>query len=225
MRGSRKVSDGSEKTLKRISDPDVLLSDELRVVAPLFEEFSRHLRDDMLLSYAQAVLTTLLRAVEARRTIWLCGDGVGHCLAMQVDYLFNVEISKYENVVQSFVLGTNAAYSTFLNGRGEGSRVYAEELHAKAKSGDVLWCFAQDAGAVTVVNAANKARELHMPVAAFTTYPGTPLVNLSDSAVRIQLSDDLAGGAISLQGIYSVVATVVCGQLKRAMRRRISRAQ
>lgn len=176
-------------------------------------------RDDAFLEDVESVFNILRNTVSEFGNIWLCGHGSGFCLAVEIAQKLALAADRYESPTRSAVLGLNGALSTTAYGQQSCDDAFGAELSVQARRGDALWCFAPDPSVSSVLMAAERAHnELKIPVVAFTTYPGTPLIRFSAAKVRLQLGDSNDAGGACIDRTHMLLAHLLCTQLKRAAR-------
>ena len=195
------------------------IRDEIRATVISCETASRQLKDDVLLLDADRVLSELRPTVERFGHIWLCGNGPGFCLAVEMAYRLMTPVSRYEAQTRASVLSSNGAISSTSYGKAGTEESMAAELMALARRGDALWCFASDPTSRSLLGVATRAyRELKIPVAVFTSYPGTPIIRFSDAKLRIKEAEEQDISGYCVQWAHHFLATIICNQLKRIAR-------
>lgn len=175
-------------------------------------------RDDEFLKDVETAFNVLRGAVASFGNIWLCGHGSGFCMAVEVAQKLSGAANKHESPTRAAVLGLNGAILTTAFGQ-QCDGVFGEELRVQARRGDALWCFANDPSAASVLAAAECAyNELKIPVVSFTTYPGTPLLRFSAAKVRLQVGDSDDASGVCIDRTHTLLAHMLCTQLRRAAR-------
>lgn len=174
--------------------------------------------DDEFLADVETAFNVLRGTVVAFGNIWLCGCGSGFCSAVEIAQKLATPSDRHESPTRAAVLGLNSAIMTTASGPPCDDFLGAE-LAVQARRGDVVWCFAPDPSAASLLSAAERAyTELKIPVVSFTTHPGTPLLRFSAAKVRLQIgdSDDVSG--VCINRTHMLLAHMLCTQLKRAAR-------
>lgn len=181
---------------------------------------AKQLKDELILSEIEQAMEDISLTVQECQNIWLCGNGPGFSLAMEVAHRLVTPSSRYERPTRALVLGMNGATATTSYGKCGSDDALSAELLVQGRRGDVLWCFAHDATSQALLGAVASAhQELKIPVIVFTEYPGTPLVRFATSKIRIQPTDEHDRSGYCVQWAHSFLANIMCNQLKRIARR------
>lgn len=192
------------------------IRDEIRSVGLACDTAARQLKDDVLLSDAEHAMRELQPTVENFGHLWLCGNGPGFCLAVEMAYRLMTPSNRYESQTRATVLNANGAINSTSYGKAGSNESMAAELAALGRKGDALWCFASDPTSRNLLGVATKAyRELKIPVVVFTSYPGTPIIRFSHAKLRIKEAEDHDVSGYCVQWAHHFIATIICNQLKR----------
>jgi phosphoheptose isomerase len=196
------------------------IREEIRYTSKACETASRQIRDDTVLQEAELSLESMQLAIKAFGTIWLCGGGSGHCLALEVAQKLATPLSKFERPTRAGVLGLNGAMLTTSYGKCGTDDALGAELMVHGRRNDALWCFAPDPTSRAILGVVTRAnRELKIPVVVFTSYPGTPLIRFSSAKIQIQEASEDDRSGYCVQWAHSFLANIICSQLKRCARR------
>ena len=210
----------NKKTARRSPVRTLSVRDEISEVVDSCEAAAGQVRDDLLIREVETAVKTMADTVNNFGTVWLSGNGPGFCLAVDTAQKLSTTISRTERPTRSCVLGLNGAVASTSFGKLGSDDALGEELMINGRRGDVLWCFANDAGSKATLNLVKRAHnELGIPVILFTVYPGLPLVRFCDVKVRIQTSDELDRSGFCVEQAHKFLANIVCNQLKRISRK------
>ena len=194
--------------------------EELRSILSACKHVDLQVKDDLILKETEKAIKALSDTVEKFGNIWLCGNGFGFSLAVDVAYKLTTQTSRLERTTRATVLGLNGAIASTDYGKYGPAESLASELAVQARSIDSLWCFAPDPSSKSLLTVVNKAYiDLGIPVVVFTSYPGTPLIRNTAAKIRFNLDDDRDRANYCVENAHRFMAHLVCNQLKRVSRK------
>ena len=208
------------KAARQTISRSMSVREEIRSTTMSCDIAAEQLRDDLILTEVEQAMEAISLTVETFQTIWLCGNGPGFSLSIEMAHRLMTPSSRYERATRAMVLGLNAATSTTSYGKCGSDDALSAELRVQGRRGDILWCFAHDASSQALLGVAAIAQqELQIPVIVFTEYPGTPLVRFATSKIRIQPADERDQSGYCVQWAHAFLANIMCNQTKRIARR------
>jgi len=212
----------SETRPRRISLAKTLsVREEMRMLSQACDIATQQLSDDLLVRDVEKALEILSTTIESFGCIYLCGNGPGMTLAMDVGKKLSTTASNFERATRANILGLNVVLNTTAMGKLGVDEALSLELMANGREGDALWCFASDPGSQALLTLAETAKtKLKMPVIVFTIYPGTPIIRFGDIKIRIQRIDDTRDQeGYCVEWAHRLLADIMCNQIKRMARR------
>jgi D-sedoheptulose 7-phosphate isomerase len=152
--------------------------------------FSEHI--DVVTEAAQAILPALAECIHITRgclargnKILVCGNGGS---AADAQHFVAELVGRYNHsrpALSAVVLGTDAATVTALSNDFGFEQVFARQVEALARSGDMLIALSTSGNSPNVINAAVAARELDCVIIALTGRSGGELAKHADITLRV----------------------------------------
>jgi len=90
-----------------------------------------------------------------------------------------------QGALPAISLGTHAALATAVANDTCGDMIFAQQVYALAKPGDLLWCISTSGNSTNVARAALLAKTLNVRTLGLTGKSGGLLANLSDITIRV----------------------------------------
>jgi len=190
------MSETSENIIKRIIDTH-------KTMVARFEETVVGVLVDM----AEAIVTSL----KAGGTLYLCGNGGSAADAQHVAGEFVGRFQRERRALPAVALSTDCSVLTCIGNDYDYESVFARQVEALVKPGDVLWAFSTSGASPNVLKAAGAARDKGARIMAFTGRANSALEAQAD----LCLCADAAATARS-QEIHQLAYHIVCDLVERS---------
>ena len=133
----------------------------------------------------QRALEMVQVTVARRGTLFFCGNGGSAADAQHLATEYVVRYMRNRRAYPAIALTTDTSLLTAAGNDIGFENVFARQVEALAKEGDLLIIHSTSGNSPNVLRAAEAARGLGVPVLAFTARSGGALRELADHTVRI----------------------------------------
>jgi D-sedoheptulose 7-phosphate isomerase len=151
-------------------------------------------------------------ALEAGNKLLLCGNGGSAADASHIATELTARYKLERRALAAVALGTDMAFVTAVSNDYAFERVFAREIEALGRPGDVLWAFSTSGKSRNVLLAVDAAREQGLTTVGFTGRGGGELPSAVDLCLRVP-SDDTP----RIQEAHITAAHVICDLIERAL--------
>jgi len=131
------------------------------------------------------VLVAVVECLEAGGTLLVAGNGGSAADAGHLAAEFLGRCTKERGPLRAIALPDATATVTAVGNDYGYAEVFARQVRALARAGDVVLLLSTSGSSLNVVEAARAGREVGATVAAFTGAAGSALADASDIAVRV----------------------------------------
>jgi D-sedoheptulose 7-phosphate isomerase len=169
------------------------------------------LADEAAAKVAEAA-RVLIEALSNGNGVWLCGNGGS---AAQAQHLAAELLGRFERIrrpLAASALSADTAVVTALGNDFGFDEIFARQLHALARPGDVLIALSTSGDSANVVAAAARARQIGCRVVALTGHEGGAVAELADVAVQVP-----ARRVSRIQEGHLAVGHVICRLVERGL--------
>jgi D-sedoheptulose 7-phosphate isomerase len=169
------------------------------------------LADEAAAKVAEAA-RVLIEALSSGNGVWLCGNGGS---AAQAQHLAAELLGRFERIrrpLAASALSADTAVVTALGNDFGFDEIFARQLHALARPGDVLIALSTSGDSANVVAAAARARQIGCRVVALTGPEGGAVAELADVAVQVP-----ARRVSRIQEGHLAVGHVICRLVERGL--------
>jgi len=144
-------------------------------------------------------------AIKSSKKILLCGNGGS---ATDADHIAGELIGRFRtdrNPFPAIVLHQSTAALTAIANDYGYEQVFARQVKALGKPGDVLWAFSTSGKSSNVLNAIEEANRIGITTIAFTGQNGTLMAQLTSHAIVIPSSNTPI-----IQEMHKVIGHIIC---------------
>lgn len=144
--------------------------------------------------------------------VYICGNGGS---AADAQHIAGELAGRYEMdrpALPAVALTTDTSLMTAIGNDYSYEDIFARQVDALVRSGDVLWAFSTSGTSGNVIKAAHRARERGAKILSFTGRAESPLEALSD----VCLCAENTATARS-QEIHELAYHIICGLVERAL--------
>jgi len=127
-----------------------------------------------------AAARMITQAVEAGRTVYICGNGGSAADAQHIAGELVGRFRRERKALPAIALSTDTSVLTCIANDYDFTNVFARQVDALVGDGDVLWALSTSGNSPNIISAVKRAREKGAQVLAFTGKPGSQLERLAD---------------------------------------------
>ena len=157
-----------------------------------------------------AVAQALAEALEHGGTIYLCGNGGSAADAQHVAGELVGRFTRERRALPAVALSTDTSILTCIANDYAYEKVFARQVEALVRPGDILWAFSTSGTSANVLAAARVAKEKGARVVAFTGRAGSPLEHVADNCFCAD-----AESAARSQEIHQLAYHIICDLVER----------
>jgi D-sedoheptulose 7-phosphate isomerase len=159
-----------------------------------------------------ATAEMIVKSLRAGGTIYLCGNGGSAADAQHIAGEFVGRFRAERRALPAVALSTDTSILTCIGNDYSFERVFARQVEALVRPGDVLWAFSTSGTSPNVLAAAEEARRKGARVIAFTGRAQSKLEALAD----VCLCAEAALTARS-QEIHQLAYHIICDLVERSL--------
>ncbi len=157
------------------------------------------------------IAESIVRSLAEGGTLYLCGNGGSAADAQHIAGEFVGRFRTERRALPAVALSTDTSVLTCIANDYDYESVFARQVEALVREGDVLWAFSTSGTSANVLKAVNVARSKGAQIIAFTGRSNSPLENLAD----LCLCADARATARS-QEIHQLAYHIVCDLVERS---------
>jgi D-sedoheptulose 7-phosphate isomerase len=127
-----------------------------------------------------AIAEAIVQSLRAGGTLYLCGNGGSAADAQHIAGEFVGRFRVERKALPAVALSTDTSVLTCIANDFDYERVFARQVEALVRPGDILWAFSTSGTSPNVLQAAAAARQKGARVIAFTGRPKSKLESTAD---------------------------------------------
>ena len=131
---------------------------------------------EVIVNAAQAITRTLKR----NGTVYLCGNGGSAADAQHIASELVGRFTRERKALAAVALSTDTSILTSIANDYAYENVFARQVEALVKKGDILWAFSTSGASANVISAAKLAKRKGACILAFTGQPNSKLEQIAD---------------------------------------------
>jgi D-sedoheptulose 7-phosphate isomerase len=127
-----------------------------------------------------AAALAIIKALKAKRTVYLCGNGGS---AADAQHIAGELVGRYQRerkALAAVALSTDTSILTSIANDYAYEDVFARQVEALVREGDILWAISTSGSSANVIKAARLAKEKGACVLAFTGRANSKLERIAD---------------------------------------------
>jgi D-sedoheptulose 7-phosphate isomerase len=164
------------------------------------------------LETVSAIAETIVRSLRAGGTLYLCGNGGSAADAQHIAGEFVGRFRRERRALPAVALSTDTSILTCIGNDYDFERVFARQVEALVRPGDLLWAFSTSGASPNVLRAAEAARRQGARVIAFTGRVNSPL----EAAADLCFCAEAALTARS-QEIHQLAYHIICDLVEQSL--------
>ena len=127
-----------------------------------------------------AAAQAIIKALKQNGTVYLCGNGGSAADAQHIASELVGRFARERRALAAVALSTDTSILTSIANDYAYEKVFARQVEALVKKGDILWAFSTSGTSANVIAAAKLAKEKGACVLAFTGKPDSKLEQIAD---------------------------------------------
>jgi len=158
-----------------------------------------------------AIAEAIVQSLRAGGTLYLCGNGGSAADAQHIAGEFVGRFRRERKALPAVALSTDTSVLTCIANDYDYEQVFARQVEALVRPGDLLWAFSTSGASPNVLRAAEAARRRGARVIAFTGRPNSKL----ETGADLCLCAEAALTARS-QEIHQLAYHIICDLVERS---------
>lgn len=160
-----------------------------------------------------AIAEAIVQSLRAGGTLYLCGNGGSAADAQHIAGEFVGRFRVERRALPAVALSTDTSVLTCIGNDYDYDRVFARQVEALVRPGDILWAFSTSGTSPNVLQAAATAREKGARVIAFTGRPQSRLESMADLCLCAE-----AALTARSQEIHQLAYHIVCDLVEQNLK-------
>ena len=143
----------------------------------------RSVLSELSIDQIERALDVFEQAYRDDRTIFICGNGGSAADAQHIAAELVGRFTRERRALPAVALSTDTSILTSIANDYAYEKVFARQVEALVKAGDVLWAFSTSGASANIIAAAKLAKEKGASLLAFTGKMATTLERLADICI------------------------------------------
>jgi D-sedoheptulose 7-phosphate isomerase len=160
-----------------------------------------------------AIAEAIVQSLRAGGTLYLCGNGGSAADAQHIAGEFVGRFRAERKALPAVALSTDTSVMTCIANDYDYERVFARQVEALVRPGDILWAFSTSGTSPNVLQAAAAARENGARVIAFTGRAKSKLETLADLCFCAE-----AALTARSQEIHQLAYHIICDLVEQSLK-------
>ena len=157
-----------------------------------------------------AVAQAITKALQRDGTVYLCGNGGSAADAQHIAGELVGSFRRQRKALPAVALSTDTSVLTSIANDYAYEQVFARQVEALVREGDVLWAFSTSGTSPNIIAAANEAKKKGASVIAFTGRADSKLEGISDICFCAENKSTARA-----QEIHQLAYHIVCDLVER----------
>ncbi|AQT69350.1 Phosphoheptose isomerase [Anaerohalosphaera lusitana] len=157
-----------------------------------------------------AAVDLLTDCFKAGGTVYLCGNGGSAADAQHVAGEFVGRLKHDKIALPAVALSVDCSVLTCVSNDYGFEEVFARQIQALGRKGDVLWAFSTSGTSKNVLKAVDAAKSQGLKIIGFVGRPDSPLEKLSDVCVGVD-----SQWSCGAQEVHQLAYHIICDLVER----------
>ena len=166
--------------------------------------------DEALLAELEQVVQLCVKAVGGGKTLFFCGNGGSAADAQHLAAEFVVRFQKTRRAMAAVALTTDTSILTACGNDYSFNEIFARQIEALGKPGDVLFAISTSGTSANIVRAAEEAQLKGVKVVAITGSAFCVLDHIADTLLKMP---SLVTARV--QECYLLLGHILCGEVEQ----------
>jgi len=159
-----------------------------------------------------AIAEMIVQSLQAGGTLYLCGNGGSAADAQHIAGEFVGRFRRERRALPAVALSTDTSILTCIGNDYDFERVFARQVEALVRPGDILWAFSTSGASPNVLRAAETAQRQGARVIAFTGRANSKLEALADLCLCAE-----AALTARSQEIHQLAYHIICDLVEQSL--------
>jgi D-sedoheptulose 7-phosphate isomerase len=159
-----------------------------------------------------AIAEAIVQSLRAGGTLYLCGNGGSAADAQHIAGEFVGRFRVERKALPAVALSTDTSVLTCIANDYDYERIFARQVEALVRPGDLLWAFSTSGTSPNVLQAAEAARHRGARVIAFTGRPQSKLEMSADLCLCAE-----ADATARSQEIHQLAYHIICDLVEQSL--------
>ena len=151
------------------------------------------------------IVDLVTKALKQNATIYICGNGGSAADAQHIAGELIGRFLKERIALPAVALSTDTSILTSIGNDYDFEKVFARQVEALVKPGDILWAISTSGTSANVLSAAQLAKQKGATVLAFTGKPDSQLEKISDICYCAK-----ADATFHVQQLHQIAYHLIC---------------
>jgi D-sedoheptulose 7-phosphate isomerase len=160
-----------------------------------------------------AIAEAIVQSLRAGGTLYLCGNGGSAADAQHIAGEFVGRFRAERKALPAVALSTDTSVLTCIANDYDYGHVFARQVEALVRPGDILWAFSTSGTSPNVLQAAAAARQKGARVIAFTGRPTSKLESVADLCLCAE-----AALTARSQEIHQLAYHIICDLVEQSLK-------
>lgn len=152
----------------------------------------------------------LIDCLKTGGCVYLCGNGGSAADTQHIASELVGRFIRERKGLAAVALTTDTSILTSVSNDYSFEQVFARQVEALVRPGDVLWAFSTSGTSKNILAAAKKAKDIGAKILAFTGKPDTPLEAMADLCLSLD------GPTATVQEIQQLAYHIICDLVEAA---------
>ena len=170
------------------------------------------LADDKILKEAGQAADAIITSYKKGGRVFFCGNGGSAADAQHLAAELVFKFYLKRRPLPAEALSVNTSVISAISNDESYNNIFAVQIEANAKAGDVLVGFSTSGKSKSVINAMKKARKMKMTTIGFTGAKSCPLDKVTDIRIKVPSTD-----TPRIQEVHIMLGHILCEIIEAAM--------
>jgi len=164
------------------------------------------------ISKIEKAVSMLVAAIKNKKKILVCGNGGSAADSQHLAGELVGRFQKEREPIGCISLTTNTSIITAIGNDYGFDRIFARQIDATGKNGDVVILISTSGKSTNIIEAAKSARMKKMQIISLTGYEPNMLSEMSDLTISVP-----SKSTPRIQEIHSIIIHLICGILEETL--------
>ena len=182
-----------------------IVLDTIKLHKKLLAEFEKNCVGTVI-----AAAEIIIECVKKDGCVYICGNGGSAADAQHIAGELIGRFRRERKAIPAIALTTDTSIITAIGNDYSFADIFARQVEALTKPGDILWAFSTSGASANVMSAAKSAKQKGAKILAFTGKPNSPLEKIADVCICID-----APYSAPAQEIHQLAYHTICDLVEK----------
>jgi D-sedoheptulose 7-phosphate isomerase len=174
--------------------------------------------DNTRLAEIRVAAESIIDCLRSSGAVFVCGNGGSAADAQHIAAELSGRFLRDRPALNCSALSTNTSNLTAVGNDYSFEHIFARQVQAHARKGDLLWVLSTSGNSPNIVEAVRAAREIGVKVISFAGHTGGKLAGISDVCFKAPAKTSYA-----IQQLHQLAYHAICDIVEREAERIVSR--